>query len=174
MTYPYLEHTPDIHSTAFVAPTAELIGRVSVAESASIWFGTVIRGDDNFVRIGKRTNIQDNCTLHIAGDEPTILGDEVTVGHGAIVHACEIADRVLIGMGAILLNGARIGANSIVAAGSVVTPGTVIPPGSMVMGTPAKVVRPLTEDEIAHIAQSAEEYVRLARTHAESKGGDAR
>ncbi len=174
MMYPYLEHTPDVHATAYIAPTAELIGRVTVGEASSVWYGTVIRGDDNYVRIGKRTNIQDNCTLHIAGDEPTILGDDVTVGHGAIVHACEIADRVLIGMGAIILNGAKIGANTIVAAGSVVTPGTEIPSGSMVMGTPGKVVRALTEEEIAHIAGSAEEYVRLARAHAETKGGEAR
>lgn len=158
----YRGRLPSIHESCFVAETAELIGDVSLAEDANIWFGTVIRGDENVVRIGKRTNVQDNSTLHIAREHPCILGDDVTVGHGAIVHACTIGDRVLVGMGAILLNGAVIEDDVIIGAGSVVPPGKRIPSGSMVMGTPAKVVRSLTREEIEWLPVSASNYVKLA------------
>lgn len=158
----YKGRLPAIHESCFLAETAELIGDVSLGEDANIWFGTVVRGDENVVRIGKRTNVQDNCTLHISREHPCILGDDVTVGHGAIVHACTIGDRVLVGMGAILLNGAVIEDDVIIGAGSVVPPGKRIPSGSMVMGTPAKVVRSLTREEIEWLPVSASNYVKLA------------
>ena len=143
--------------------TAQL--RVTLKKRASLWYGTLICGDDNFISIGENTNIQDNCTIHIAKDKPTIIGDNVTIGHGATVHACKVGNNVLIGMGAIVLDGAEIGDNVIIAAGSLVPPGKKISSNTLVMGSPAKVVRELTKEEIMNIKTSADYYVKLAREH---------
>ncbi len=153
---------PTIHETCFVAETASVIGNVVMQEKSSLWFGVVARGDYNDVYIGKGTNIQDGSIIHIAYHHPTIIGDYVTVGHRAIVHGCTIGDRVLIGMGAIVLNGAVVGNNSIIAAGSLVPEGKEIPSGVLAMGTPAKVIRELTEEEIDGIMRSAEDYMSFA------------
>jgi len=158
----YKEKMPKIHPSCYISETADIIGEVTLEEDVNVWFGTVIRGDENYVKVGRGTNIQDNCTLHIARDLPCILGENVTVGHGAIVHACTIGDRVLVGMGAIILNGAVIEDDVIIGAGSLVPPGRRIPSGSMVMGTPGKVVRSLTKEEMDYFEVSAKNYVELA------------
>ncbi|NLJ40961.1 MAG: gamma carbonic anhydrase family protein [Clostridiales bacterium] len=165
MIIEYNGHKPNIHESCFVAENAILIGRVTLNKNASIWYGAVLRGDDNYISIGESTNIQDNCTLHIADNFPTIIGDFVTIGHGAIVHACKVGDNVLIGMGAIVLDGAEIGDNVIIAAGSLVPPGKKIPSNTLVMGSPAKVTRDLTEKDISNIRNSALYYVALAEDY---------
>jgi carbonic anhydrase/acetyltransferase-like protein (isoleucine patch superfamily) len=153
---------PRIHETAFVADDAIVVGDVEIGEDASVWFGSVIRGDVNYIRIGARTNIQDLTVIHVSSKtHPTVLEDEVTVGHRVTLHGCYVERGSLIGIGAILLDGVRIGAQSLVAAGSLLTPGTQIPPLSLVMGAPAKVRRELTEDEIAGLDRSWRNYVEL-------------
>ena len=159
--------TPQIHETCFVAETAAVIGNVVMAENASLWYGVVARADYNDIYIGKGTNIQDGTVLHIAFNHPTIIGDYVTVGHNAVVHGCTIGDEVLVGIGAVILNGATIGDQTIIAAGSLVTQGKSIPSGVMVMGSPAKVVRELTEEEKKKIRLSAEDYIGFAKEHKE-------
>lgn len=154
---------PSLHPTARVAETAVISGAVSLAEDTNIWYHAVIRGDQNTISIGARSNIQDGCVLHCSPNFPLTVGADVTVGHGAILHGCTVEDGCLIGMGAILLNGCVIGAGSTVAAGALVTQNTVIPPNSMVMGSPAKVKRPLREDELAKVGGGAQTYVALAR-----------
>lgn len=151
---------PQIAASAYIDPSAVVIGDVVIGEESSVWPMTVIRGDVHFIRIGNRTNIQDGCVLHVMKDlNPLVLGDEVTVGHSVTLHGCTIESRVLIGMGCIILNGAVIGADSIIAAGTLVTERTVIPAGSLVMGSPGKVKRPLTEADQKSIAAYAERYV---------------
>jgi carbonic anhydrase/acetyltransferase-like protein (isoleucine patch superfamily) len=151
---------PRVHPTAFIDPSAQVIGDAEIGEESSVWMNAVIRGDVNWIRIGRRTNIQDGSVVHVMADKyPTSVGDDVTVGHSVILHGCTVEDRCLIGMGAILLNGARVGTGSIVAAGTLLTEGTVIPPGSLVMGLPGRVKRPLSTDEIDRIAESAADYV---------------
>ena len=154
--------TPSIAGTAFVAETAAVIGDVTVGEKASIWFGAVVRGDSNAIRLGARTNVQDLCVLHVDHKHELSIGDEVTVGHRAILHGCTIEDRCLVGMGATVMNGAVIGAGSIVGAGALVTENTVVPPRSLVLGVPAKVRRELTDDEVASVARSASLYEEYA------------
>ncbi len=159
-------HHPEISDDAFVAPSADVIGQVSLAAEASLWFGTVVRGDMHYVRIGRRTNIQDNCTVHVTTDlYPVILGEEVTVGHGAIVHGCVIADRCLIGMGAVVMDGVEVGEGSLIAGGAVVVPGTNIPPRSLYAGVPAKLRRETTAEEFDDIVAHAELYVQYARRY---------
>ena len=170
MTFPdrlalHLDARPTIHPTAFVAPGAALIGAVTLAEESSVWFQTVLRGDINRIVIGPRSNVQDGAVVHLADDLGTFVGELVTVGHKAILHACTIADEVLVGMGAIILDGAEIGARSIIGAGALVTGGKKIPPGSLVLGSPAKVVRTLSPEEQAGIRVWAEKYVALARAY---------
>ncbi len=161
MLRPFRSIVPNVHPTAFVDESAQVIGDVAIGEESSVWMNAVIRGDVNSIRIGRRTNIQDGTVVHVmASDYPTRVGDEVTVGHSAIVHGCIVEDRCLIGMGAILLNGSHVGTGSIVAAGALLTEGTVIPPGSLVMGSPGRVKRSLSPDEIARIADSAANYAR--------------
>jgi carbonic anhydrase/acetyltransferase-like protein (isoleucine patch superfamily) len=150
---------PQLAQGAWVADTAQVIGSVELGADASVWFGAVVRGDTENIRIGARTNIQDASVLHADFGKPLVLGDNVTIGHSAVVHGCTIEDRCLIGMGAILLNGCRIGTGSIVAAGALVPEGMVVPPGSMVMGMPGKVKRQLTPDEDASIVWYADNYV---------------
>jgi len=158
----YKDKSPQIHPSCYISETADVVGEVILEENVNVWFGTVIRGDENYVSIGKGTNIQDNCTLHIARDFPCIVGENVTIGHGAIVHACTLGDRVLVGMGSIILNGAIIEDDVIIGAGSVVTPGQRVPSGSMVMGIPGKIVRSLTKEEMDYFEVSARNYVELA------------
>ncbi|MEO8648779.1 MAG: gamma carbonic anhydrase family protein [Acidobacteriota bacterium] len=157
---------PQIHQSAFVADDAVMIGDVEIGEEASIWFGCVIRGDVNYIRIGARTNIQDCTVIHVgSNDRPTILEEKITVGHRVTLHGCYVESGCLIGIGAILLDGCRIGKNSMVAAGSLVTPNTDIPPGSLVMGAPARVKRLLTADELQHLDDSWRNYVKLAKKY---------
>jgi carbonic anhydrase/acetyltransferase-like protein (isoleucine patch superfamily) len=152
---------PSVDPTAFVDVSAQVIGDVHLGAESSLWMNVVVRGDVNFIRIGRRSNIQDLTLVHVMrGTNPTVIGDDVTVGHSAVIHGCTIENRCLIGMGAILLNGVRVGTGSIVAAGSLCPEGMVIPPGSMVMGLPAKVKRPLTAEEDASIQRYADNYVR--------------
>jgi carbonic anhydrase/acetyltransferase-like protein (isoleucine patch superfamily) len=153
---------PQVHETAFVAPDAIIIGDVHIGEDSSIWFGSVVRGDVNHIRIGARTNIQDSCVVHVTSNtHPTIVEDEVTVGHRVVLHGCHVESGCLIGIGAILLDGVRVGSRSLVAAGSLVTPNTHIPPNSLVMGSPAKVKRDLTPQELVHLDRSWRNYVDL-------------
>src|SRR6187399_3153268 len=159
MIQPFGETHPKVHETAFIADDAIVIGDVEIGEEASVWFGSIIRGDVNYIRIGARTNIQDATVIHVSSKtHSTILEDEITVGHRVTLHGCHVESRCLIGIGAILLDGVRIGNNSIVAAGALLTPGTIIPPRSMVMGSPGKVKRSLTDDELAYLDMSWRNY----------------
>ncbi|MEP7148876.1 MAG: gamma carbonic anhydrase family protein [Acidobacteriota bacterium] len=160
------DKTPIIHDTAFVTDDAIVIGDVEIGADASIWFGSVVRGDVNYIRIGDRTNIQDACVIHVSSkDHPTVLEQEITVGHRVTLHGCYVEAGCLIGIGSIILDGARIGTRSLIAAGSLVTPGTLIPPESLVMGAPAKVKRPLTPEEIKNLSRSWQNYVELSRRY---------
>ncbi len=154
---------PVIDSTAFVAASADVIGRVTIGEEASVWYHATVRGDIHEVVIGPRSNVQDNVVVHLADDYGCYLGELVTVGHGAIIHACTIKDEVLVGMGAIVLDGAVIGERSIIGAGALVTGGTEIPPGSLVLGSPAKVVRALSLEEQGKVKDWATKYVIQSR-----------
>lgn len=158
---PYRGKLPVIQPSAYIDETAQVIGDVVVGAESSVWMQVVIRGDVNYIRIGNRSNVQDGTIVHVQNETcPTIIGHDVTIGHAAVVHGCTIHDRVLIGMGAIVLNGAVIGEDSIVAAGTLVTERTVIPPRSMVMGSPGRVRRPLTDAEVATILEYSGNYVR--------------
>lgn len=146
-----------------VASNATVVGEVTLGENTSVWYGAVLRGDDHFIRVGSNTNIQDNCVLHTSSSTPVILGDNVTVGHAAIIHGCTVENGALVGMGAILLNGCVVGEEAMVAAGALVPQGMVIPPRMLAVGSPARVVRPLREEELARSRQSSVRYVSLAR-----------
>jgi carbonic anhydrase/acetyltransferase-like protein (isoleucine patch superfamily) len=160
MLRPYRGQWPQLDASVFVDQSAQVIGDVAVGPESSIWMNCVVRGDVHRIRIGARTNVQDGTVVHVMrGTHPTTIGDAVTIGHGALIHGCTIEDRVLVGMGAIVLNGAVIGSDSIVAAGSLVTEGAVIPPRSLVMGSPGKVRRALSDDEVASILDYAARYV---------------
>lgn len=168
---PFRGIEPIIHESCYLAPGACVIGDVILGEESSVWFHSVVRGDVNYVRIGRRSNVQDLCVLHVSeGTHPLNIGDDVTVGHGAVVHGCAIEDACLIGIGARVLDGARVGRESLLAAGSVVTPGTNIPPRSLVMGIPGRVKRTLTEQEVADIRDSARRYVDYSGTY---RSGDS-
>jgi carbonic anhydrase/acetyltransferase-like protein (isoleucine patch superfamily) len=161
---------PQIDPTAYVDVSAQVIGDVQLGAESSVWMNVVVRGDVNSIRIGARSNIQDLTLVHVMRNtHPTIIGDQVTIGHSAVIHGCTIANRCLIGMGAILLNGCTIGEGSIVAAGTLVPENTVIPPGSMVMGLPAKVRRQLTAEEDASIAWYSDNYVRYRLDFADDR-----
>ncbi|MCX8496081.1 MAG: gamma carbonic anhydrase family protein [Akkermansiaceae bacterium] len=159
--------SPDIHPSAFIAASADLIGRVTLHEEASVWYHATLRGDIHEIVIGPRSNIQDNAVIHLADEFGCYVGELVTVGHSAILHACTVKDEVLIGMGAIVLDGAVIGERSIIGAGALVTGGTIIPPGSLVLGSPGKVVRTLSLEEQANVKTWAEKYVRGSRRYLE-------
>jgi carbonic anhydrase/acetyltransferase-like protein (isoleucine patch superfamily) len=152
-----------VDPTAWIAPGAVVLGDVTIGAESSVWYGAVIRGDADAIKIGSQTNVQDGCILHADPGIPCTLGDRVTLGHGAIVHGAIVEDDCLIGMRAVVMNGARIGKGSIVAVGSVVTEGTHIPPGSIAMGQPAKVKRPMTERDFSRIQHAAEHYVEAAK-----------
>jgi carbonic anhydrase/acetyltransferase-like protein (isoleucine patch superfamily) len=161
MIRPFRTARPSVDPSAFVDVSAQVIGDVQIGAESSVWMNVVVRGDVNFIRIGARSNVQDLTLVHVMKEtHPVVIGDNVTIGHNAVVHGCVIEDRCLIGMGAILLNGCRIGTGSIVAAGALVPEGMVVPPGSMVMGVPGKVRRALTADEDASIQWYADNYVR--------------
>lgn len=160
MLRPYRGIMPTVHESAYVDQTAQVIGDVTVGPESSLWMNVVVRGDVHWIRIGARTNLQDGTIVHVMrGTHPTTLGDEVTVGHAAVIHGCTVEDRCLIGMGAILLNGVRVGSDSIVAAGSLLPEGLEVPPRSLVMGSPGRVRRPLTDAEVASIRDYAHRYV---------------
>ena len=154
---------PRVAASAWVADTAQVIGNVVLGENASVWFGTVVRGDTEAITIGAGTNIQDASVLHADFGQPLIIGERVTVGHQVMLHGCTIGDETLIGIGAIVLNGARIGKNCLVGAGALVTEGKEFPDGSMILGSPAKVVRQLTPEQIEGLRQSARHYMENAR-----------
>jgi carbonic anhydrase/acetyltransferase-like protein (isoleucine patch superfamily) len=155
--------TPTVPRSCFIEDTAVIIGDVVMGEQCSVWFHAVIRGDVHYIRIGHRTNVQDLCMLHVTHDtHPLIIGSEVTIGHHVVLHGCTIKDRVLIGMGSIIMDGAVIGEDSVVGAGALVTERTVVPPKSLVLGSPAKVRRPVTENELSWIRESAVNYVKYA------------
>ena len=156
--------TPQVDESTFLAETAVLIGDVRVGPLSSIWYGAVLRGDESPIRIGKGTSVQDNCVLHCDRCSPMVIGDNVTIGHGAVVHGATIGDNVLIGMGAVVLNGAKIGKNSLVAAGAVVKENADIPENSMVVGVPAKIIRTLTPEQIAE-REKISYYVELSRSY---------
>ena len=158
-----LRQGPRIHPSVWLAPTATVVGDVTLEEEASVWYGAVLRGDINRIVIGPRSNVQDNAVVHLDTACPTIIGELVTIGHSAIVHACRIEDEVLVGMGAIVLDGAEVGARSIIGANSLVTLGMKIPPGSLVLGSPAKVVRQLAVDEQTQIAEWAQRYIETSK-----------
>ena len=160
LALPRLDHAPQIHDTVFLAPGCAVIGEVTIGAFSSVWFGTIIRGDVHEICIGERSNLQDRVVVHCTRERfSTTLGDEVTVGHAAVLHGCTIGSRVLIGMAAIIMDGAVIEDDCIVAAGALVAPGTRIPAGHLALGSPAQVKRPLTADEIASLKQQAQNYV---------------
>jgi carbonic anhydrase/acetyltransferase-like protein (isoleucine patch superfamily) len=166
MLHAYAGRRPQIHPRAYVQQSAQLVGDVVVGAESSVWFNVVIRGDLQPVRIGERTNVQDNSTIHITRDRaPTLIGNDVTVGHGAIVHGCTVGDRCLIGMGAIVMDGAVLGADCLVAAGALVPPGTAIPDGHLIVGHPARAQRPLRVDELDFLRNSAANYIEYAATY---------
>ncbi len=159
---------PKIAASAYIHPSAQVIGDVFIGERSSVWCQTTVRGDVHYIRIGEETNVQDNCCLHVmTGQYPVILGNRVTVGHSVTLHGCVVEDHCLIGIGAIVLNGAVVGSGSIVAAGALVTEGTRIPPGSVVMGFPAKVRRAATDQDSAMIRSHAANYVDYRQTYLE-------
>ena len=152
------DKTPQVADTAWIAPTAVLAGSVRLGEGASVWYGAVLRADNEPITIGARSNVQDNCVFHVDQGKPVLLGEGVSIGHSAVVHGATIEDHVLVGMHATVMNGAVIGTESLIAAGALVTEGMVVPPRSLVAGVPAKVRRELTEAEIAKLHQNAEIY----------------
>jgi carbonic anhydrase/acetyltransferase-like protein (isoleucine patch superfamily) len=161
---------PTIADDVFIAPGAVIIGDVTILEGASIWYNAVVRGDTAPIVIGRRTNVQDNCTLHVDADAPLTIGDDCTVGHGAVVHGATVANRVLVGMKAVVLSHAQIGADTIIGACALVSEYKQIPPGALAVGIPAKVARPLKPEEAEQILSSAAVYHERARIHRESIG----
>ena len=156
---------PKIDETAFIAESVDIIGQVNIGKNANIWYKTVLRADDNYITVGENTNIQDGSVVHISEGYPTIIGKNVTIGHKSLIHGCEIGDNTLIGMGSIVLDGAKIGEFTLLGAGSLVPPGKEIPSGVLAMGSPAKVIRELSEEEKENLTKSALKYVKLANNH---------
>lgn len=170
---PFLSEIPRIDESAFVAPGSVVLGAVSLGPESSVWYGSVLRADIERIRIGRGSNLQDGTIVHLASDRGTVVGDYVTCGHRCLLHACTVGDEVLVGMGATLMDGVEVGARSIIGAGALVTKGQLIPPGSLVMGSPARVVRPLTGDEQSGIRHWAEKYIHVAREHRARLGGES-
>jgi len=165
---------PTVPKSCFIEETAVVIGDVVMGEACSVWFNAVIRGDVNYIRIGNRTNVQDLCMLHVTHDtHPLLIGSEVTIGHHVVLHGCTIQDRVLVGMGAIIMDGAVIGEDSVVGAGALVVEGTIVPPKSLILGSPAKVKRSVTAKELAWVKDSAENYVQYASQYLSDSGKNA-
>jgi carbonic anhydrase/acetyltransferase-like protein (isoleucine patch superfamily) len=173
MIRPFRGVQPQIHESAFVDESAQVIGDVHIGEESSIWCNAVVRGDMYYIRLGNRTNVQDNSVIHTrTGTHPTILEDEVTVGHSVTLHGCYIERGSLIGIGSIVLDDARVGAQSLVAAGSLISPGTIIPSRSLVMGLPARVRRPLTDEEVAGLELFWKNYVDYTRLYLNERAKD--
>jgi carbonic anhydrase/acetyltransferase-like protein (isoleucine patch superfamily) len=166
----FLDREPSIHPSAFIAPSTDIIGDVTIGEESSVWYGCVLRGDINRITVGARSNIQDGSVVHLSDDFGVVIGDEVTIGHRALIHACTIGDGVLVGMGAIIMDGAEIGARSIVGAGALVLAGTEVPPASLVLGSPAKVVRSLDVKERDEGRRLAAKYVAVSRRYRQRDG----
>jgi carbonic anhydrase/acetyltransferase-like protein (isoleucine patch superfamily) len=163
---PFGGKEPRLHESAYAAEGTVVVGDVEIGEQSSLWFGAVVRGDVNYIRIGARTNIQDQSVVHVTGGtNPTVVGDDVTVGHHVNLHGCTIKDRCLIGIGSVVLDGAVVGEDSMVGAGALVPPGMVVPAGTLVLGSPARVKRPLTSEEIANLLISARHYVQYAQQY---------
>lgn len=166
MIYEFLGKSPQFDDSVFVAPSADIIGDVTLGSESSVWFNATIRGDVQWIELGERTNLQDNASIHVThGDGPTKIGDDVTIGHNAMIHACTIHDRVLVGIHATILDNAVIESDCMIAAGSLVAPGKTMPSGYLCMGSPAKPVRKLTDEEIAGIKQNAANYVKYSRAY---------
>ncbi|MEG0771695.1 gamma carbonic anhydrase family protein [Clostridium sp.] len=161
----YKGNTPEIKDSCFIAENATVIGQVEINDNANIWYGTVIRSDMSYTTIGENTNIQDNTSVHNDFSTPTEIGDNVTIGHNCVIHGCKISNNVLIGMGSVILNNAEIGENTIIGAGSLVTQGKKIPGGVLCIGSPAKVIRELTKEEIESIKSSVIHYIEMAEEH---------
>jgi carbonic anhydrase/acetyltransferase-like protein (isoleucine patch superfamily) len=157
--------TPEIHESCFIAENAAVIGAVTLGKNVSVWYGASLRGDEEKIEIGGKSNVQDCCVIHTQKGYPVRIGSNVSVGHGAIVHGAEVGDHVIVGMGAILMNGVKIGRHSVIGAGALCTENTVIPEGSLVMGSPAKVIRALTEEERSWADLSAATYISLSEEH---------
>ncbi len=173
MVLTYEGKRPSVGKDVFIAPTAVVIGDVALADGASIWYGAVIRGDEAPIRIGRNTNIQDNCTIHTDPGKPVTLGDYVTVGHNAVVHGCTVEDRSLVGIGAVVLNGAHIRKGSVIAAGAVVREGQTVGPHHLVAGTPAQFKKDLGEGILEVLEEPAKVYLDLARNHRAIETGEA-
>jgi gamma-carbonic anhydrase len=172
MIRPYKGQMPRIHPSAYIDPSAQVIGDVEIGEKSSVWCNAAIRGDVNFIRIGKKTNVQDGSVLHVTYQTyPLVLGDEITVGHGAVLHGCTIKDRCLIGMGAKILDGAVIGEECIIGAGSLVPEGKTIPPRSLTMGVPARVVRQVSDGELKRVLEGMERYIGEAEDYKKNADG---
>lgn len=166
---------PLVHPSCFVESSAQLIGDVQLGEQSSVWFNSVLRGDVQQIRVGRRSNIQDLCMVHVVRDRwATQLGDEVTVGHHVVLHGCRLGNHILVGMGSILLDGVKVGDDCVIAAGTLLTPGTEIPPGSLVMGSPGRVKRPVSDEERAWIARTAEHYVGYAQEYQRERRAEQR
>lgn len=165
MIYNYAKVEPHIDDSCFLAPSSDIIGKVTIGIDSSVWYGAVVRGDVASIEIGSRTNVQDNATIHVAKGHNTTIGDDVTIGHNAIVHGCTIGNRVLIGMGAIVLDGAVIEDDVMIGAGALIPPGKVIPSNSLVVGSPGKVIRTLDETALKSLVESAKSYVKEACRH---------
>lgn len=165
----FCEVSPRVGPGVWIAPSAYAIGDVEIGSQSSLWYGSVLRGDVNTIRVGARTNLQDHCVVHVSSGFPCLIGDDVSVGHRAVVHGCEVGDAALIGIGAIVLDGAKIGNEAIVGAGAVVAPGEVVPSGMLVVGVPARVTRPVTLDERRQHRIRALRYVENARLHAKTE-----
>ncbi len=164
MTGPYLDRHPQFDDSVFIAPNATVIGDVMLGREASVWYGAVLRGDVHWIHVGDRSNVQDGAVVHVThGTAPTWIGDDVTIGHGAIVHGCTLRGRALVGMGAVLLDHCDIGEDCLIGARALVTGRTVVPPRSLVVGSPARVVRMLKDEEVEMVRQNAANYVRYSR-----------
>lgn len=156
---------PNIDKTVFIAESADIIGKVNIEKNANIWYNTVIRADEQSITIGENTNIQDGCVVHVGNDIPTVIGKNVTIGHKALIHGCTIGNNTLIGMGSIVLDGAKVGDYTLLGAGSLVPPGKEIPSGVLAMGSPAKVIRELSDIEKENLVKSALKYIETANNH---------
>ncbi len=161
MLHPYLHHRPKLGERVFIAPSADIIGQVTLGDDASVFFQCVLRGDIHSITIGARSNIQDHTTVHLASDIGVIIGEDVSVGHGCTIHACTLGSRILVGMGAIIMDGCVVGDDCLVAAGSLLPKGKTYPAGSLIMGNPAKVLRPLRPEEVDSLLQLAHKYVTV-------------
>lgn len=156
---------PNIDKTVFIAESADIIGKVNIEKNVNIWYNTVIRADDQSITIGENTNIQDGCVVHVGNDIPTVIGKNVTIGHKALIHGCTIGNNTLIGMGSIVLDGAKVGEYTLLGAGSLVPPGKEIPSGVLAIGSPAKVIRELSDIEKENLVKSALKYIETANNH---------